>query len=269
MVIQMTNASSEQERRWASEAEFFNNQEYSTDKLDPLVLNRYLKCSRPYLWPEYEFYVLGNLLGKAVLEVGCGDGSRSIMMALRGAHVVALDLSSHAIEAARIRAEKHGLGDRIEFHVTPMELFHTDARFDVITAFALLHHLIPVLDSTLRQLKQYGKPGTRYLFSEPISLSKTLRRLRLMLPISINGTDDERPLERAELDIIRRNFRRADFRYFNAALRVLLRIAKGSLEAAPFWKRQLFYFAGHIDAIVLQKLGCHTLASVTIIEACD
>jgi hypothetical protein len=97
-------------------------------------------------------------------------------------------------------------------------------------------------------------------------LPQTEQRMRRA---SLDGTDDERPLERAELDIIRRDFRRADFRLFNAALRVLLRIAKGSLEAAPFWKRQLFYFAGHIDAIVLQNLGCHTLASVTIIDACD
>jgi 2-polyprenyl-3-methyl-5-hydroxy-6-metoxy-1,4-benzoquinol methylase len=261
------NTEKEQERRWASEAKYFNSLEYETGKIDPAVIDRYMKCERPFLVNDYEFVALGDLTGQTVLEVGCGDGWRSILMALRGAQVVALDLSSAAIEAARIRAAKHGVQDRIQFHVLPAELFQSEQKFDVVTAFALLHHIIPVLDVTLDQLKRFGKPGARYFFVEPVAPSRVLRKIRLMLPIAVDGTDDERPLEQAEFDIILRHFRSAKFTYYNAFTRIFGRFLNAPLEKASPWRRNLYFTAARIDQLFLQKLGFSALASVAFIEA--
>jgi len=258
---------SEQIRRWENEARYFDGLEYDSDKLRPEIVERYMKCERPYLVEDYEFVALGDLTGKTVLEVGCGDGWRSIMMAMHGAHVVALDLSSKAIAAARSRAIKHGLQDQIEFHVSPVEVFNTDQRFDIVSAFALLHHLIPVLGATLRELKRFGKPDARYLFVEPISPSRTLRRLRLMMPIAVNGSTDERPLEPAELDTIRASFARTKITYYYALSRISRRVFKGPLETMHPMKRDLYLLAGRVDRFLLQTLRLHWLASVAFIEA--
>jgi len=113
-------AQNERERRWASESGFFDNIRYDSEPLHTSVVERYLKCERPNFSDDYAFLAMGDLSGKTVLEIGCGDGWRSIVMALRGARVVSLDISSKAVAAARARAEQHGLLDRIQFHVTPI-----------------------------------------------------------------------------------------------------------------------------------------------------
>ena len=45
-----------------------------------------------------------------MLEIGCGRGTTSLWLARRGYRVVAVDVSPHAIEMVRQRAEEAGLG---------------------------------------------------------------------------------------------------------------------------------------------------------------
>ena len=76
--------------------------------------------------------------------------------------------------------------------------------FDVIWGDSILHHLIENLDFVLARLVLWAKPGGLMVFSEPISLSRTLRKLRFMVPIKTDATPGERPLEPAELDLVNR-----------------------------------------------------------------
>ena len=59
--------------------------------------------------PWAEDFVLARLLGdverKRVLELGCGDGTRAVELARRGANVIAVDPSTEAGLATRKRAE--------------------------------------------------------------------------------------------------------------------------------------------------------------------
>src|SRR4051812_48661962 len=65
-----------------------------------------------------EDFVLARLLGdverKRVLELGCGDGSRAVELARRGASVIAVDPSTEAVLGTRKRAEAAEV--RIEVH---------------------------------------------------------------------------------------------------------------------------------------------------------
>ena len=51
--------------------------------------------------PEDEIHALDNVVGRDVLELGCGAAQWSIGLARRGAHVVGLDLSRGQLSHAR------------------------------------------------------------------------------------------------------------------------------------------------------------------------
>jgi 2-polyprenyl-3-methyl-5-hydroxy-6-metoxy-1,4-benzoquinol methylase len=124
--------------------------------------------------------VLGDVRGKYILEVGSGDGGNAILLALKGARVVGVDISPQAVEVAKRRASLHGVAERTAFFASPLELFRppNEERFDVTCGWAVLHHLIPVLDRMLSAMAQIAKPNAVWLFSEPVVVWPWLRKLR-------------------------------------------------------------------------------------------
>jgi SAM-dependent methyltransferase len=77
-----------------------------------------------------------------VLELGCGHGRNAIYMATQRCAVVAVDVSSTAIEWAREQAGAAGVD--IDFRcASAFELDLEDERFDFIYDCGLLHHLAP------------------------------------------------------------------------------------------------------------------------------
>jgi SAM-dependent methyltransferase len=251
-------------KRWQTEREFFDNEEYDPSAIPQSVIARYTECRNPWLAPEFNHYVLGDVRGKRILDVGCGDGGSSILLALRGAHVVGVDISPKAIDAAKRRAALHGIADRIAFFATPFELFvpPDNEKFDVVCGWAVLHHLIPVLDSMLSCIVNFAKPSGLVMFVEPVALWRWLRALRLKLPISVNGTPDERPLETGELAILRKHLPNLQVEYHNAMLRVAHRFfLHGRYEdMAPTWK-SLYHAVGRTDHFLLNNLGLSGIAS--------
>ena len=53
---------------------------------------------------EFRFLLLGDLRGKTLLDVGCGDSLNVALLAKMGAEVTGLDVSSGAVALARRRA---------------------------------------------------------------------------------------------------------------------------------------------------------------------
>ena len=108
----------------------------------------------------------GNLSqSERILEVGCGMGRYTLLLAKRGLHVEGLDLSSVLLE--RLRAYGRGTYDgrlyAADIADPPPEL---SGRFDVVIALFALHHmsdLATVFDAMFRVLK----PGGRVVFLEP------------------------------------------------------------------------------------------------------
>lgn len=70
-----------------------------------------------------------DLQGKTVLEIGCGSGFLSILMAKMGAHVTAVDINEEAVGITRINAKNNG----VFVDCYQSDLFSSiDGRFDVI-----------------------------------------------------------------------------------------------------------------------------------------
>jgi SAM-dependent methyltransferase len=253
--------------RWQREAEYFNAIEYSAAPIHPLTIQRYRECRRPWLSAEHPFWAMGDVAGKRILDIGCGDGTRSILLGLKGAEVLGADLSEEAIEAARRRASVHGVANRVHFHCGPLEDFAPSGKFDVIAGWNILHHLIPELKNFLDGIQRFGNPDCLYVFYEPVNLSAALRRLRVALPVPVEGTPDERPLEREELDIVRSVFPEVRVAYFNFFVRLFSRFVLGNAgyENAPPLKRRLHEAFGRMDWLLIQTCGLRGLSSTAAI----
>ena len=259
------------EKRLEREARYFDNEEYDRSPIRPAVIQRYVECRNPHCTAEYPFWVLGDLTGKRVLDLGCGGGGNAILLAIKGAaHVVGIDISAKAIESATERTEKHGLSDRVQFICGPVERSLTGhAPFDIVTGFAVLHHLIPTLDDVLIQMKRLGAPGALFMFVEPVSLSRKLRKLRLALPIPLAGTPDERPLEPAELSLLQSHFADVEIRFFGGFSRIAVLLltrarSRGQRRMGDALER-LYRMTCRLDRVLFDGLGLTRLGSVAVI----
>lgn len=93
--------------------------------------------------------------GADALEIGCGAGAFSRLLAGRFRRVLALDLSPRMIELAK---ERSGEYPNIDFQVADATTYDFPAgQFDCVATIATLHHL--PLEPMLSKMKCALKPG--------------------------------------------------------------------------------------------------------------
>jgi SAM-dependent methyltransferase len=117
-----------------------------------------------------EDFVLARLLGdverKRVLELGCGDGTRAVELARRGASVIAVDPSTEAVLGTRKRAEAAEV--RIEVHIGDFAdlAFLRGDSVDAAYAEGSLAGLAD-LGRVFRQVQRVLRAGAWFAFSLP------------------------------------------------------------------------------------------------------
>lgn len=83
---------------------------------------------------------LGPVDEKEVLEIACGTGRFTTMLAERGADIVGLDISEPMLQQGRERAHSAGVADGLEFLRGDAErLPFPDNRFDAVLAMRFFH----------------------------------------------------------------------------------------------------------------------------------
>ncbi len=254
--------------RWASESDFFDQvaERQPAQPMDELTLERYRETRRPWFNKEFRFQLMGDLRGKRVLDVGCGDGSNALLMARFGARVTGIDISSRSIELCHRRAELDGVGANTQFICSPLETADLlDGSFDIIWGDGVLHHLIPELDGVMRKLVSCAKPGAFFLFSEPVCLSPLMRRLRKRIPIHTDATPNERPLERAELATIRRYLPSLEMRWFSFLSRMdRFFLHHNNYERSSLPRRLMADALGCTDQAILSVPGLKMLGGMCV-----
>lgn len=85
---------------------------------------------------------VGDVFGKSVLDVGCGNGRHLIELAKRASIAIGMDLSKNLIKMVKIRLEKLGLTNKAMLVVADaLFMPFRRASFDDIICIAVIHHI--------------------------------------------------------------------------------------------------------------------------------
>jgi SAM-dependent methyltransferase len=117
---------------------------------------------------EYVFHLLGNLQGRTVIDLGCGDGVNTVILASLGATVFSIDISRESLALTAERAA----ANRVDRRVT---LLNSDAMaipieagmVDAILCTGLLHQVDSI--KTARQIRRVLRPGGVAVFDEAVA----------------------------------------------------------------------------------------------------
>ncbi|MFT3847351.1 MAG: bifunctional 2-polyprenyl-6-hydroxyphenol methylase/3-demethylubiquinol 3-O-methyltransferase UbiG [Propionivibrio sp.] len=145
---------------------------------DPNELDKFSQLAHRWWDPDSEFKPLhqinplrlewidshANIAGKRVLDIGCGGGILSESMAVRGAKVTGIDLSSKALAVARLHLMESG--NSVEYLEISAEQLATQSpgSFDVVSCMEMLEH-VPNPASTIAACAALVKPGGHVFFS--------------------------------------------------------------------------------------------------------
>jgi ubiquinone/menaquinone biosynthesis C-methylase UbiE len=118
---------------------------------------------RDYLNTPAFFELLPDLGGLSGLDIGCGEGYNTRLLAKRGARVTAIDIAEVFIQHATQSEEQEPLG--IDYRVaSAVELPFGDATFDFAVGFMSFMD-IPETDRVLTEAYRVLKPGGFLQFS--------------------------------------------------------------------------------------------------------
>jgi SAM-dependent methyltransferase len=120
---------------------------------------------------EDDLRVLGDVTGKRVLDLGCGDGQAAVAFALRGATTIAVDASVRMLDRARTLAESAAV--RVEWHqgdVADLAFLRAESIDLVFSAYSLGE--VGDLQRVFRQVHRVLKNRGAFVFSyeHPIGL---------------------------------------------------------------------------------------------------
>ncbi len=155
-------------------------------------------------WVRDCFAVLGEVGGKRVLDYGCGLGLASVVLAQRGAQVLAFDRAPDRAQATQALAAASGQGERVRVAVMAAEaLAYRDEAFDAVYGNAILHHVR--LDAAGLEPRRVLRPGGIAVFAEPLGENPLLQFARRYLPYPGKARDPgERPLRYQDLEALGR-----------------------------------------------------------------
>lgn len=120
----------------------------------------------PGVGADVERRLLGEVAGRRILDLGCGQGHAAVGLALRGARVIAIDDDVSQLGAARALTGQHDV--TIEFHqAKPAELaFLAADHVDLAMAITTLS-FVQDLDRVFRQVHRVIGPGGHFVLSVP------------------------------------------------------------------------------------------------------
>ena len=115
--------------------------------------------------------------GSRVLDIGCGIGRWSRLLAQRGAEVTGIDLSQTMIDEARRRTALAGLSDRCRFLVQDTAALDAGAEFDLVVGVTVLQHILDplALRRAIGHLAAHTRRGGRIVLLEAAPVRRAVR----------------------------------------------------------------------------------------------
>ena len=208
---------------YQNEQAFFDRvaSQATVEPISQATLDRYASPRWRYFFSKDMMFALaGDLKGKRVLEVGCGDGITSVELAYCGALVTGIDISPISIAVARQRAELQGFN--VEFRVENVVDAESigEGLYDIVWCDAVLHHLVDSLEAVMKKIHRALKPGGLIIANEPVAYAPWLHAVRKLVPVRTETTPDEQPLRACEFAAVRKYFPDLRLRYFRIVRRL-------------------------------------------------
>ena len=159
-----------------------------------------------YLWCQ-----LGDLKGKHILEIGCGDGKATLRFAQAGAYVTAIDISGGMVELTKKRIEANGYAERVKgIHMKGEDIDFKSESFDVVYGHSVLHHMD--LDKFTPACAKILRKNGIACFLEPLDYNPIINLFRKYTPH--RRTPTEQPLKMYQLSAMAQQFGAWEHREF-------------------------------------------------------
>ena len=233
MINMSLETGSEPTKRAHAESQFYDRyaEQLSPEQLAPQNVFAPTCLENLYVLEQF-----GDLKGKRVLDIGCGQGDTSVFFARGGAEVHALDVSEKMVSMTAELARLHGVDGRVHAQACRVEdMKYADDYFDLVFADGVLHHLD--MPQAVPSIVRVMKPGGRGVFLEPQKgsiFSEVYRFFATDL-----RTTDERPLEQRDFDFLAGQFGRINHREYHLVSLALFTMRfvtlKLSGKAFPYW----------------------------------
>jgi ubiquinone/menaquinone biosynthesis C-methylase UbiE len=138
------------------------------DVIDPELYARwresYLGALTERIEEDAIFRLAGDLGGKRVLDLGCGDGTYSVAAFQRGAHVTGVDISNAMLDSAQRRAS--ACGASVEWRQASAEsLPFESGTFDIVLAVTILCFVKNPLQA-VQEVSRVLRPGGSFVIGE-------------------------------------------------------------------------------------------------------
>ena len=209
---------------------------------------------------EYAFHLLGDLEGKTIVDLGCGEGLNTVILAALGSKVIAVDISDNRLKTTNDRVQANRLQKNVlVVHGDATAIPIEDSRVHGVLCSSMLRHTDWI--AAARQIRRILKPGGSAVFVEQVSGPIWLNKLRRLVPRPDHVSEDERPLNlRQVISISRAVGRPGRSREFMLMSRILDRIG---IRHFPTVRK-----SHRIDSWILDRFGfARSLASPLVWEA--
>ena len=185
-------------------------------------LDRYASPRWPHLFPKEKlFAVAGDMRGKKVLEIGCGEGIEAVQLAYCGADVTCMDISDVSIDVGRQRAALEGY--TIDFRIVNIVEVESlgEEDYDIVWCNLILHHVVDSLDNVMNKIHRALKPGGMFISREPIAYAQWLKNIRNLFFVKKEGEiSEEQPFRESEFLAVSKYFPRFSNRHYRILGRV-------------------------------------------------
>jgi len=135
-----------------------------------------------YLEMPCTLYLLGNIKGKKILDLGCGTGIYAKILSKKGAIIKGFDITKEMLEIAKIENPKLDLRLGSAYKIPFKE------KFDIILASLVVHYLKD-WDTIFKEVKKVLKPEGIFIFSTGNPVAETKNYFKES-KISVSWKDD-------------------------------------------------------------------------------
>jgi ubiquinone/menaquinone biosynthesis C-methylase UbiE len=144
---------------------------------------------------------LGPVEGKRILEIACGTGRFTVMLAERGADIVGLDISAPMLQQGREKAGNAGVADHLEFmRGDAGRLPFPDDHFDAVFAMRFFH----LADTPAAYLEEMKRVSREEVFFDTFNRFSARSLYNWALPMGsrlYSGREVRSLLSEADLDL--------------------------------------------------------------------